>query len=84
MVIFNLRADEASKLRLGIEYSGYPYPAEALAGYERLVIRPEPGDLLIIAGSFVHGVRGIRGAGFRLLLNHFAGFIDDETIITWS
>lgn len=82
--VINLRPDEASKRRLGIEHSGYPYPVEALTGYDRLVIRPDPGDLLIIAGSLVHGVRGIRGKGFRLLLNHFAGFIDDQTFITWS
>ncbi len=75
--------------RVGVwrsKWTGYPYPVEVLNGFQRLVVQPEQGDLLILSGSFVHGVRGIRGAGSRILLNHFGGFVDAgrTTFVTWS
>lgn len=82
--LININPDLETKQRLDIQHTGYPYPAELLAQFDRLIIKPQPGDLVIIAGSFVHGVRGVHGEGFRLLLNHFAGFMDEQTVITWS
>jgi hypothetical protein len=82
--IVNLCPDLQTKERLGIEHSGYAYPESLLADYERISIKPQVGDLLILAGEFIHGVRGIRGSGVRLLLNHFGGFIDEKTFVTWS
>ena len=82
--IVNVCPDLAAKERLGIEHSGYAYPESMLADYDRISIKPQVGDLLVLAGEFVHGVRGIRGQGVRLLLNHFGGFIDDKTFVTWS
>jgi hypothetical protein len=82
--VVNMCPDRASKEKLGIEHSGYAYPESMLEGYERVSIKPQVGDLLVLAGEFIHGVRGIRGSGVRLLLNHFGGFINDSTFITWS
>jgi len=81
--IINVQPDDETRRRLGIEHTGFPYPVQALATFDRLVIRPEPGDLLILAGAFCHGVRSV-GPGLRLLLNHFGGFIAPDTFVTWS
>jgi hypothetical protein len=82
--VVNICPDRETKEKLGIEHSGYAYPDELLAGFERIVIKPQEGDLLVLAGEFIHGVRGIKGAGVRLLLNHFGGFINEQTFVTWS
>ena len=81
--VYNIAPDQRARTRLGIEWTGYPYPVELLAPFDKLVIKPDPGDLLILSGRFVHGVRGIEG-GVRILLNHFGGFIDPTTFVTWS
>jgi hypothetical protein len=82
--VVNICPDRETKEKLGIQYTGYAYTEDMLAGFDRITIKPQEGDLLVLAGEFIHGVRGIRGKGVRLLLNHFAGFIDDKTFVTWS
>jgi hypothetical protein len=82
--VYNIAPDDTTRARLGITLTGYPYPPELLDRFDSLVIKPEPGDLLILSGRFVHGVRGVSGGGCRILLNHFGGFVDDTTFVTWS
>ncbi len=84
LIIFNLAPDNVSRQWLGIAHTGYPYPLELFDCVESITIRPEAGDLVVLSGKFVHGVRGVRGSGSRLLLNHFGGFISADTFVTWS
>jgi hypothetical protein len=82
--VYNIAPDDATRSRLGIAATGYPYPAEPVSRFDKLVIKPELGDLLILSGRFVHGVRGVGAGGQRILLNHFGGFIDPTTFVRWS
>jgi len=84
LVVYNIAPDDASRERLGLQWTGYPYPEEMLEGYEQLTVYPEPGDLVILSGRFIHGVTGIGGSTPRILLNHFGGFVDRKTFVTWS
>jgi hypothetical protein len=84
LVVYNLAPDDRSRELLGLEYTGYPYPEELLSELPRLTITPEPGDLVILSGRFIHGVTGIQGKTPRILLNQFGGFIDPTTFVTWS
>jgi hypothetical protein len=56
----------------------------SLAKLDRIVFRPEPGDLLVLNGSYIHAVRSPHGWGVRLLLNLFAGHVNASTIATWT
>jgi hypothetical protein len=82
--VYNIAPDDTTRARLGIALTGYPYPPELLEPFDKLLIKPEMGDLLILSGRFVHGVRGVTGRGCRILLNHFGGFIDCANFVTWS
>lgn len=83
--VYDIAPDDASRAALGLSYSGYPYPQELLEGrFAKLTIMPRAGDLVILSGRFVHGVQGIGGQSPRILLNHFGGYIDPTTFVTWS
>jgi hypothetical protein len=85
LVLYNCIPDVKSKRARGIEYSGYPYEAEDLKDFgEPLVIRPQAGDLVMVPGALVHGVRGVSGGGIRILLNIFGGFVERNVFVTWS
>ena len=53
--VYNIVPDDATWARLGITLTGYPYPAGLVDRFDKLVVKPEPGDLLILSGRFVHG-----------------------------
>ena len=81
--IFNLVADENTKRRLNIVHTGYPYPIEALDEVPFIDVQIDPGDLVVLNGRYLHGVTS--GGGARLLLNLFAGLLDDlSTVVTWT
>jgi hypothetical protein len=82
--VYNIAPDEATRDRLALAYTGYPYPDELLEPFDSLLVEPEPGDLVILSGRYIHGVTGIGGNTPRILLNHFGGFINPKTFVTWS
>jgi hypothetical protein len=85
LVVYNIAPDDATRVELGLAYTGYPYPIDLLEGrFNKLTVTPKAGDLVILSGRFVHGVEGLGGSSPRILLNHFGGFIDPETFVTWS
>ncbi len=84
LVIMNIDPDMVTKRRLGVERSGYPYESAFLDGIDRIELEVRQGDLVMLCGSFLHGVNGITGTGRRLLLNQFVGFVDQGTIVRWS
>ncbi len=84
--VWNVRPSQACKVELGVLGRGYPYPASALTDLEHIDVRPEPGDLVLLNGSFLHAVLGWEGdARQRVLYNGFAGATPDGcTVLRWS
>lgn len=85
--IWNIQPDLASRRRLGVEHSGYPYPAAALQLYADITVPLEGGDLCIINGNLVHAVLCRHYANLtqeRLLLTFFMGFNTAGELIVWT
>jgi hypothetical protein len=85
LIVWNLRPDEATRARLGVQYTGSPYAAESLAGFERLFLDVRPGDIYLFNSSHVHAVDAGRDTDSRrVTLSMILGFADDETVISWT
>lgn len=82
LVIWNIRPDSASRKRLGMEFTGYPYPVPALAEFAELRVVVRPGDVYVFNGSYVHAVEANQGT--RTNLTFFMGFRDAQTVVTWT
>ncbi len=82
LVIWNIRPDGESRRRLGIEHTGFSYPADALAGFDELRIEVGPGDVYVFNGAYVHAVDA--STGNRTNLSFLMGFIDDRTVVSWT
>jgi hypothetical protein len=82
LVIWNIQPDSACRKRLGMEFTGYPYPVPALAEFSERRIDVRPGDLYVFNGSHVHAVEANQGT--RTNLTFFMGFRDAQTVITWT
>lgn len=82
LVLWNIRPDDESRRRFGIEHSGFSYPPETLRGIDRLTVDIRPGDLYVFNGRHVHAVDATRGN--RTAVSFLLGFIDDHTVATWT
>lgn len=85
LIVWNVRPDEAARARLGVQYTGSPYPTESLAGVERLLLDIRPGDIYLLNSSHVHAVEPVHHMdSTRITLSLLLGFVDDETVISWT
>jgi hypothetical protein len=85
--VWNIVPDDASRARLGLTYSGYPYPPEVLREYPSQIIEVETGDLCLLHGNLVHAV--LRGDGApaprsRLLITCFMTQTASHELIWWT
>jgi hypothetical protein len=85
LAVWNIRPELACRQRLGLQYTGSPYPVESLQGIERQYIEVRPGDAYVINGGNVHAVEACPDpAGRRTTLACLFGFIDDATVVSWT
>jgi hypothetical protein len=85
LVYWNVQPDIESKRRLGIEFTGSPYPVESLEGFESRWIEVNTGDVYVFNGAHVHAVEpNSLKDHTRTTLAAMMGFIDDTTVVTWS
>lgn len=85
LVYWNIKPDTESKRRLGVEFTGSPYPLAPLESYESQWIEVNQGDIYVFNGSHVHAVEpNTDGKQKRTTLAAMLGFIDDSTVVSWS
>lgn len=82
LVIWNIRPDDVTRRALGIELTGLPYAAEALADFEELRLDIREGDIYAFNGAFVHAVDA--NTGNRTTVSFIMGFTDDRTVVSWT
>jgi len=85
LAFWNIRPDQASKRRLGLHYTGHPYPLETLAGIDMLWHEVKAGDVYVFNGAHVHAIeRCAQESQRRTTLAGILGFIDDKTLVSWT
>ncbi|MEO3787304.1 hypothetical protein ABGB12_28595 [Actinocorallia sp. B10E7] len=85
LVYWNVKPDVESKRALDVEFTGSPYPLESLSGYEAQWIEVRTGDVYVFNGAHVHAVEpNTAAAQTRTTLAAMMGFIDEQTVVTWS
>ena len=82
---WNIVPDEATRVRLGLQETGYPYPLDVLEGIDRLIVPIQAGDIYFFNGKNVHAVGPQRNAsGYRSTISGLMGVLDKQTVIYWS
>ena len=84
LLVWNKRPDEEERIKLGVQYLGYPYPPSFVKDQECLRILPEPGDIYCVNGTLLHAVEKQKTNETRLSLSFIIGFIDDATVVYWT
>jgi len=82
---WNIEPDDATRERLGLQDSGYPYPLDALTGFEKLSVPIHSGDVYMFNSKLVHAVAAqATSSGYRSTISSMMGFADPTTVIYWS
>lgn len=82
---WDIQPDIQTKINLGLEEVGYPYPLELLENFQRLELDVNPGDVYFFNGKNVHAVSSPRGQdSYRTTIAGLMGFSDNNTIIYWT
>jgi L-isoleucine 31-dioxygenase len=83
LLIWDADPDLETKIKLGVENSGYPYPLELLEDTDCISIKINPGDLYFINANLIHAVKEIQG-NERITLGRFMGFCADNKVVYWT
>jgi hypothetical protein len=85
LAFWNVQPDEESKRRLGVQYTGSPYPAETLEDFEVQWVEVRTGDVYVFNGAHVHAVEpNTTEQQTRTTLAAMLAFKDDHNVVTWS
>ncbi|CCV09235.1 conserved hypothetical protein [Mesorhizobium metallidurans STM 2683] len=67
-----------------METTGYPYSAAYLETVPCRDFQLKAGDIALIDGGFIHGVRHSGNGKPRLVLNSFFGFARPDLVLWWT
>jgi len=82
---WNIMPDDESRDRLGLTYTGYPYPLEAFDSVTKIVLPIRPGDVYCFNGKAVHAVEAIGEVGVsRASIAFLLARLDPRTVIHWT
>lgn len=81
--VWNIRPDDECRKRLGLEFTGYPYPTDSLLGVESFVVHFRPGDCVFLSGAHVHAVEQTNGEE-RIILSFFMGHTGGKEVVWWT
>jgi hypothetical protein len=85
LAVWNLRPDETTRKRLGVQYTGSPYSTNWLSGIEQLWLDVRPGDIYLFNAAHVHAVEQVRDLETRrVTISGILGFADEKTVISWT
>jgi hypothetical protein len=85
LAMWNIQPDEECRRRLGVHYTGSPYPIETLEGIEMMWVDIRPGDVYLFNGGLVHAVEpNSNPAERRTTLACLFSFIDEHTVVSWT
>jgi hypothetical protein len=85
LVFWNVQPDLECKRSLGVEYTGSPYPAELLSGFDSQWVEIRAGDVYVFNGAHVHGVEpNLTAEQTRTTLAAMMAFLDEKNVVTWS
>jgi hypothetical protein len=84
LVIWNVIPDLASRQRLGLHFSGSPYPSEVVEDHESIWLEIHPGDIYVFNGGHVHAVEASAPGAKRTTMAWNMGFCDDSTVVSWT
>lgn len=82
LVVWNIRPDDDCRRRLGLVYTGFPYPHDALDDVDELRLDIHEGDVYVFNGGHVHAVDTT--VGHRTNVSFLIGYKDDQTVVTWT
>jgi hypothetical protein len=85
LALWNIQPDLASKRRLGLHFTGSPYPIDTLDGIDMLWLEVNAGDVYVFNSAHVHAVESETDESRRrTTLAGILGFIDDLTLVSWT
>ncbi|GAA1959389.1 hypothetical protein [Amycolatopsis minnesotensis] len=82
LVLWDIRPDDECRARLGLEHTGFGYPAELLEPFDELRLDIRQGDVYVFNGAHVHAVDETHGN--RTNISFLMGFVDERTVVTWT
>ncbi|MGW2317453.1 hypothetical protein [Streptomyces sp. NPDC001680] len=85
LVVWDTRPDRTVRERLGLVHTGSPYPMDHLDGFKSLYLDIAPGDVYFFNGAHVHAVEPETDPeARRTTLSGLLGFIDEQTVVSWT
>lgn len=82
LVLWNIRPDDEARRSLGLEHTGFSYPAEVLQEFDELRLDIHQGDVYVFNGAHVHAVDANQGN--RTNISFLMGFVDERTVVSWT
>ena len=82
LVLWNIQPDDNARHQLDLDVTGFGYPPESLAEFDVLRCDIRQGDIYVFNGRHVHAVDANQGN--RTNVSFFIGYINSQTVVTWT